>query len=167
MTKSSHSTTFAKDEEDYAVRALAGESVILAAALNLPIAVKPTVTDLRALARAIESVNAMSPFASLRRLRKYRSQYLQLFPAADELLNRCVALLARPVEGSTAMDFSYIQGMHVAGGLAAITGLQSAMSAVSEALDRKIAYAVASASMYVAVVSLITTLVLGLLSLPR
>jgi hypothetical protein len=165
MSEKSRAANFAKDDTDYKARRAAGESFVLAPALNLPNRVKPTVATLRQLASSIESVNPLNPLTSLSRLRRYRSQYLRAYPTADSLLEECITLLGRPVEGVSDIDFSYLQGMHVAGGMSAITSLQSAMSAVSEALDRKIAYAVASISMYVAVISLLATLILGILSL--
>ena len=165
MTDFSRSATYAKDEADYQTSRQRGEDVVLAAGVNLPVVVKPVVTDLRRLAHLIESVNALNPFMSIVQLRRYRSQYMREQPDQEALLENCVASLARPVEGKTSMDFAYIQAMHLSGGLAAITALQSAMKLVAETLDRKIAYAVAGASMYVALASLLATLVLGVMSL--
>ncbi len=165
MTPTAQGTSFAKDEADYKARREAGELVVFAPGINLPVIVKPTVTSLRQLARSIESVNPINPLSSLRELRRYRSRFVEAYPAAEAELNNCTESLGRPVEGASNLDFAFLQAMHSAGSTSAIASLQSAMSAVSEALDRKIAYAVASLSMYVAVISLLATLILGILSL--
>jgi hypothetical protein len=53
----------------------------------------------------------------------------------------------------------------MANGIAALMELNSTFSSVAEALDRKSAYSMACFSLYVAVVSLSATVILGLLSI--
>ena len=64
------------------------------------------------------------------------------------------------------MDNAWFQGFSTALGTSALFRLQSAYQAVGEVIDRKAAYTLAAISLYVAMLSMVLTVVFGWLSLP-
>ena len=162
---SERTTTFATERSDYEARRRTGETVVLAPALHMPSKVRGVAAAYRALATQANSITVLNPLAAARVLPNLRMRFDAGYAEADELLKECIARMSEPTEGTTASDLAWIQGFTFAAGLSAFTDLQSAVAAASEALDRKAAYSIASFSLYVAIVSLIATVVLGLLSL--
>jgi hypothetical protein len=65
--------------------------------------------------------------------------------------------MENPVEGGPSMDNAWFQGWATALGYTASTRLTLALGSASATIDRKTAYAVASFSLYIAVVSLVAT----------
>lgn len=148
------STRFVNDRSEYEQALETGERVVYTAALHLPYEVKTMCQELRALAASADRVNILNPFSSYFRLRSIRKKYLIKEPEFRAQLQDCFVKLAQPVEGSTALELGFLQGVTLATGLSALLELNSSMSAVSEALDRKSAYSLACFSLYVSIVSL-------------
>ena len=161
----SRNTTFATERAEYEAKAAAGETVLLAPALHLRHKVKDISAYFRAIATRAESVSILNTISALIVLRSLRKEYSAREQEAQAALRDTVERLGEPVEGSTALEMGWVQGFTLAAGLSAYTNLQSAVTAASEALDRKSAYAIACFSLYVAVLSLAATLVLGIMSL--
>ena len=161
----SHSTTFTTERAEYEAKSAAGETVVLAPALHLPHTVKNISDYYRTIATQAESVGILNTITALRELAKLRKEYAARDQEAQSTLRDTIERLGEPVEGSSALEMGWVQGFTLAAGLSAYTNLQSAVTAASEALDRKSAYAIACFSLYVAVVSLVATLVLGIMSL--
>ena len=161
----SRSTSFTTDRAEYEAKSAAGETVLLAPALHLPYTVKDISDYYRAIATRAEGVGILNTIAALRELRRLRKEYSARDQEAQATLRDTVERLGEPVEGSSALEMGWVQGFTLAAGLAAYTNLQSAVTAASEALDRKSAYAIACFSLYVAVVSLAVTVILGIMSL--
>ena len=164
MSKS-NTTSFTTERSEYEARSAAGETVLLAPALHLPSQVREVAEHFRSIATFANGINVLNTIGALRHLRRLRVQYQSREPEARMALRDTVERLAEPVEGSTTLEMGWVQGFTLAAGLSAYTNLESALSAASESLDRKSAYAMACFSLYVAVVSLVATLVLGVLSL--
>jgi len=139
--------------------------VVYAAALYLPSRVGSLCERLRSLANAANAVNILEPVSSYRRLRAIRSEFDALATEYRTQYDDCLSRLAEPVEGASGIDSGWIQGFTTAAGTSAILQLSSAYSSIGETLDRKSAYAVACFSLYVAIVSLVLTVVFGWLSL--
>ena len=86
-------------------------------------------------------------------------------PAHDMILSDWFARLAEPVEGGSHTENSWLQGYSTAEGLSAIFQLLSCRQSASEVVDRKAAYSMAIFSLYIAVISLILSVIFGLLTL--
>ena len=160
-----HSTTFTTERAEYEAKSAAGETVVLAPALHLGHTVKNLSDYYRTIANRAEGVGVLNTITALRELAKLRKEYAARDQEARATLKDTVERLGEPVEGSSALEMGWVQGFTLAAGLSAYTNLQSAVTAASEALDRKSAYAIACFSLYVSVVSLAATLVLGIMSL--
>lgn len=156
---------FATTRADYEARRATKHNVAYTAALHLPHDVAPLCAELRELAARASSVNVLRPFSSFKLLGQIRSTYVEKLPHVQSLHASCIEKLAEATEGASALDLGWIQGMTTAAGLSALSNLTSANSSVGETLDRKSAYAMACFSLYVSGVSLVATVVLGVLSL--
>ena len=163
--RTSHSTTFTTERAQYEEKSAAGETVVLAPALHLPHAVKDISDYYRTIATQAERVGILNTIVALRELRRLRRNYASRDQEAQATLRDTVDRLAEPVEGSSTLEMGWVQGFTLAAGLSAYTNLQSAVTAAGEAIDRKSAYAIACFSLYVAVISLTATLILGIMSL--
>ena len=152
------STRFVSDKSEYDRTRGTGERVAYTAALHLPNAVKGMCQELRELAASANQVNVLNPFSSYARLRSIRKTYVAREPAFRAQLQDCFVKLAEPVEGTSTLELGWLQGITLATGLSGLLELNSSMSAVSEALDRKSAYSIACFSLYVSIVSLLLTL---------
>jgi hypothetical protein len=161
----SPSTSFTDDRVEYETRQKAGESIVYAGALHLPLRVKPLSEELRKIAGAAETINVLNPFASYFKLQRCRRQWQARRTEVELQLQSCTQRMGEPVEGSSAIELGWIQGFTLAAGISAFAELNAASSSVSESLDRKAAYTMACFSLYVALISLVATLVLGILSL--
>lgn len=158
-------TKFTTSREEYEARDKGGERVVYAAALHLPSEVRPLCEELRNLALDANSVNVLNPIAAFLKLRAIRTRFLSREPALRVHLESCMSKLGEPVEGSTVLEMGWIQGFTFAAGMSAVSQLNFAISTASETLDRKSAYAMACFSLYVAGVSLVATVALGIMSL--
>jgi hypothetical protein len=139
--------------------------VILAPALYMPYKVKEIAEYFRSISSRAESVSILNTVTALRDLRALRKEYSARDQEAHAALRDTVEMLGEPVEGVSSLELGWVQGFTLAAGLSAYTNLQSAVTAASEALDRKSAYSMACFSLYIAVISLVATLVLGIWSL--
>ena len=142
-----------------------GARVAYAPALVLPDAVAPVATELERITASIEAVNVLRPLHAFKLLRVARSQLSAVQARYQTCLADCQRRLAEPVEGAPVMDNAWFQGIATAMGVAALSRLTEANRSAVEVVDRKSAYALASLSMYVALVSLVATIVFGWLSL--
>jgi hypothetical protein len=156
---------FATTKAKYDAARAANRHVVYTAALHLPQELAPLCSELRALAASANSVNVLRPFSSFRLLKELRATYALKQPTIQAAHASCIQKLAEPVEGVSAIDLAWIQGITSAAGISALSNLTSAASSASEALDRKSAYAMACFSLYVSVTSLVATVVLGVMSL--
>lgn len=161
----SQATRFATTREEYESGKGGKDLVVYTAALHLPSTVKPMCAELAEISNAASNVSIFNPFTSFLRLRVLRQKFLVREPVFRAELEACLKKLAEPVEGSTALEMGWIQGFTLAAGISAVLQLNLALSTASETLDRKAAYTLACFSLYIAVVSLIATVVLGALSL--
>lgn len=157
-------TRFTDDREEYE-RTRGGEAyVAYTAALFLPSRVKPLCERLQSLAAVANTINVLRPVASYRKLQAIRKEFDALSPEYQRQHDDCLSRLAQPVEGASGLDSGWIQGFTTAAGTSAVLRLSSAYSSVGEALDRKSAYAMACFSLYVAMVSLVISIIFGWLS---
>jgi hypothetical protein len=155
---------FVFDRAEYE-RAPKGAGVAYAPALCLPDRVAPLATELEGLAASLSGVSVLRSMHAYRRIAAIRKQFDSLQPRYQSCLADCHDRLSQPVEGAPSMDNAWLQGASTAMGISALTRLTSSASGVSETLDRKSAYALASFSLYIAIVSLVATVVFGWLSL--
>jgi hypothetical protein len=165
IVPTNRSTTFTTERAEYEQKSTAGEMVLLAPALHLRHKVRDIADYFRTIATRAESVSILNTITALRDLRGLRKEYSARELEAHATLRDTVERLGEPVEGSTVLELGWVQGFTLAAGLSAYTNLQSAITAAGEALDRKSAYAIACFSLYVAVISLTATLILGIMSL--
>ena len=142
-----------------------GARVAYAPALVLPDAVAPTAMKLEQIAASVAAINVLRPIHAFKLLKKARSELSAAQARYQACLADCHRRLGAPVEGAPVMDNSWFQGISTAMGLSAISRLTEANRSAAEVVDRKSAYALASVSMYVALVSLVATVVFGWLSL--
>jgi hypothetical protein len=139
--------------------------VAYAPALVLPDAVAPMATELERIAASVEAVNVLRPIHAFKLLKTARFELSVVQPRYQACLADCHKRLGEPVEGAPVMDNSWFQGISTAMGISALSRLTEANRSAAEVVDRKSAYALASTSMYVALVSLAATVVFGWLSL--
>ena len=162
---SERSTSFTDDRADYLARQATGELIVLTPALHQPSRIRPVAEAIRAIATAAESVNTFNSASAFMKLRRLRADFADNQPTATAMLRSCTHRVGEPVEGATSLELGWVQGFTFAAGISAFTELNAALSSASEARDRKAAYAMAIFSLYIAIVSLVATVVLGLLSL--
>jgi hypothetical protein len=153
------------DRAKYDAGRAKGEKIAYGAALFLPHRVHAVCQELRALASSLEQVNVLNTVAAYACVRTVRRKFSERRAVYKELLDDCTSRLAEPVDGASTIDSGWIQAWAVASGVAGLQELTQALSALTEAMDRKAAYTLACFSLYIATVSLTATLVLGLLSL--
>jgi hypothetical protein len=151
-------TRFFSDRSQFKEAQARGEPAAYTAALGLPLDIKPMCAELREMATAADQVSVLNPLGAYLRLRSIRKKYRVREPAFRAQLQDCFRRLAEPVEGSTTAENAWLQGMTLAGGLSALLELNAITSAVSEALDRKSAYALACFSLYISILSLVLSL---------
>lgn len=145
------------NREDYDTRNKAGEEVIYAASIYMPSTVAPICKELQQLSADAESINPLNSLSSFFKLRSIRRKWRDGQQKFQSQLNSCVQLMGEPVEGASALDSGWIQGWNSAAGMSALTMLSTALSSVSNLLDRKTAYATACFSIYLALVSILIT----------
>jgi hypothetical protein len=156
---------FTDDREKYAARSESTGKLVYTPALYLPSRVKPLCEKLQALATSANEVNVLNPVTAFSRLHGVRGKFFEIEPTCRAELEECLRRLAEPTEGAGALDLAWIQGFNSAAGMSASNSLNLAYSAVGEALDRKSAYSLACLSLYLSVVSIVATVVLGVMSL--
>lgn len=144
----------------------ATDAVIVVPCLRLMQQVEPLAEGLSNLARSGESISVWRPIHAWRKLKSLRSQFALLTPRFQEAIKSCHDRLAQPVERGCSIDNAWLQGYSTAVGTSALFQLQSAFQSVGEVLDRKAAYALAAFSLYIAIASMVLTVVFGWLSLP-
>ena len=164
-TPGSSGLRFTDDRAEYDRARERCENIAYTAALYLSAKVKPLSNQLRQLADSANEINVLNPISSYRRLKSIRNGLNACLADYKSQMQDCLSRLAQPVEGASALDIAWIQGFTATNGIVAIAELQSAHSSVAEVLDRKSAYAMACSSMYIAVMSLGATVILGVLSL--
>lgn len=144
----------------------ATDAVIVVPCLRLMQKVEPLAEEFSTLARTGESISVWRPVHSWRKLKGLRTQFDLLTPRFNDDIKYCHDRMGQPVERGSSIDNAWLQGYSTAVGTSALFQLQSAFQSVGEVLDRKAAYALAAFSLYVAVVSMVLTVVFGWLSLP-
>jgi len=159
------SLSFETEREKYEERRSVGENVAYTAALNLPRKIKPLCEKIRAATSSLEAVSPLNPFSSFKSVTNARQQFASISSSYNEAHLDCLHRLAEPVEGAHGVDSAWVQGFTSANGTAAIIELTSSFSALGETIDRKSAYGLACFSLYVALISLVTTVVFGWLSI--
>ena len=156
---------FTDSREDYEAPRAPGVTLVYTSGLHLPQRVRPLCEELRQLAATAQVVNVLEPVSAFFKLRTIRRQWEKRQPAVQSELASCIKRMSEPVEGAPAIDLGWIQGFTFAAGMSAFTELNTSMSAVSETLDRKAAYSMACFSLYIALISFVVSVVLGLLSI--
>jgi hypothetical protein len=144
----------------------ATDVAIVVPCLRLMQKIEPLAEALSTLAGSGESISVWRPIHSWRKLKSIRSQFDLLTPRFREAIKTCHDRMGQPVERGSSIDNAWLQGYSTAIGTSALFQLQSAFQSVGEVLDRKAAYALAAFSLYVAVISMVLTVVFGWLSLP-
>jgi hypothetical protein len=139
-------------------------TAIVVPTLRLDDKVRPLVNELSALAQSAEMVSVWRPLHAYARLRELRKKFAAITPTHREILNHCHRCMMEPVEGAATMENAWFQGYSTALGTSAILQLQSAFQAVGEVIDRKAAYGLAALSLYIAVFSMLLTVLFGWLS---
>ena len=148
------------------VEAKAGEgAAIIVPTLRLNDAIDPFVREISALAQSGEAISVWRPIHSTVQLRALRAKFEAAVPRYRELLALCHERLSEPVERGSSMNNAWLQGYATALGTSALFRLQSAHQSLGEVIDRKAAYALAAISLYIAIVSLVLSVVFGWLSL--
>lgn len=156
---SNEGTRFTDDRSEYERARADGENITYTAALHLPNIVKPLCEELTSLASSANQVNVLNPFSSYRQLRAVRNRFSERTSRYLAQVQDCRSRLAEPVEGASPLELGWFQGFTFASGMAALMELNSSISSVSEALDRKSAYTMACFSLYIAVLSLVVSVV--------
>ncbi len=140
-------------------------SAIVVPTLRLDQAVSPLVQELSSLMQSAEAVSVWRPLHSTKNVRGLRAKFRAIVPRYTEIVALCHARMGEPVERGSSMDNAWLQGFSTALGTSALFRLQSAFQSVGEVLDRKAAYTLAAFSLYVAILSMVLTVVFGYLSL--
>jgi hypothetical protein len=120
--------------------------------------------ELRQFASTAEAISVWRPIHAWVGLRQIRNELAAIRASHDTVLSEWFARLSEPVEGGTDMQNAWLQAYSTAEGTSAILQLLSSRQAVSEAIDRKSAYSMAIFSLYIAVASLVLSIVLGVLA---
>ncbi len=157
--------SFETERDKFEARKANGENVAYTAALNLPRKVKPLCVRIQNEVSSLEAISPLNPLLTFKAITKVRRQFSDIAVSYNEAYADCLHRLAEPVEGAHGVDNAWVQGFTSANGNSAIFELTSSYSALSETLDRKSAYGLACFSLYVAMVSLVTTIVFGWLSI--
>ena len=126
--------------------------------LNVDTLVAPLCSILEKIDSEAERVNVFEPFCSYLTLRRLRRELLAHQTQFRDLMTNCLRKLADISEGAPSNDTAWYQGWSVALGMSAVTRLNLSFASASAAIDRKAAYAIAIFSLYVAVISIIISL---------
>ena len=111
-------------------------------------------------ADAVNIFNPLNTFRSLNTLSKRRNILTSEY---NELINHCYERLQQPVSGPGRV-LGFVQGWATAKGSALVLKLQNTWNECGAVLDRKYAYSYAIVSLYIAVLSLILSIVFYFLS---
>ena len=140
-------------------------SSVIVPTLRLEEKISPAVSLLASLTLRAEKVSIWRPFHATRALSSLRAELDAITNQYKEAVDLCHARMRAPVGGGSSMDNAWFQGFSTALGTSALFQLQSTYQSAGEVLDRKAAYALAAISLYVAVLSMVLTVVFGWLSL--
>ena len=138
---------------------------IVVPTLRLDEQITPVISKLAELAQRAEVISIWRPLHATRALKLHRTELEALSLQYKEAVTLCHLRMRELVAGGSSMDNAWFQGFSTALGTSAIFQLQSTFHSASEVLDRKAAYSLAAISLYVAVLSMILTVVFGWLSL--
>lgn len=129
---------------------------IIIPTLNIDDSLAPLAEKIYSATKGAEKVNILDPFSGFFRLNKLSKQKGAIAEEYEIQLKECYDLLKAPVEGP-GMAMAFAQSWSTAKGLAAITKLQETWRNLDALVDRKYAYSVAIFSLYIAVASLVLT----------
>lgn len=144
--------------------------MILAESIEIPTLTveerhRPLAESIRALASQTDNINVLRPIHAAINIRTITRQRRNLETPYKTAIEDVLGRTAQPVSGpGFAMATS--QSWSVALGLTTFFRLNSDWNHLGAALDRKMAFATASFSLYVALISLLATTTFGWLSLP-
>jgi hypothetical protein len=127
--------------------------------------VEPLAQEVTALAREIESVNVINPFAAFIRLRRLETSRSELAKKVGEKLSKSLGALRSPVNNAPGGMAGYFQALSVGQSLTATLILQGQWQRLVSSFDRKSAFTVASISIYISIVALLVTIGFGIATL--
>jgi len=134
--------------------------------LNLVKAIDPLCTELLELTREAEAVNVFNPFSAFRSLPPLTRRKDILQSRYDKELAQCYDCLGQAVSGP-GWTMGFAQAWSTAKGTSAILRLQDIWNALGAVLDRKYAYSFAILSFYLAIFSLLLSIIFGVLTMNR
>jgi len=132
--------------------------------LEIEQAVAPLCKEILEVASQAEAANILNPVTTFWRLKKVSRQRERLRPRYDAVVADCHGRLVEPVTGGPGFMLGWAQVWATAKGTSALLKLQSTWAELQAIIDRKYAYTFGVLSLYVAVISLIATFLLPVLS---
>lgn len=137
---------------------------IIVPALNIEKEIEPLCSELLPLSIEAEAISIWNSIKIISVLPKIRRKYLNLRNAYEKKIALCHETLKSTVEGP-GMTMTFMQIWNTALSTSAILRLQRNFSELGAVLDRKYSYSMAIFALYIAIISLISTLSLGILAL--
>jgi hypothetical protein len=135
----------------------AKDRTVVIPALLLAEKVIPLIRSLSAITDDAEQISVWRPIIAFCKLKRIRPRWNAERVKAAAMLDHCYDRLKEPVERGSSADNAWFQGWS-----AAIGTSVDALHGGGEVLDRKSAHSLASLSLYIALISLITSIVIAL-----
>ena len=131
--------------------------------LHLNEEIQPLCDKLLELTKKAESVNIVNPFTCWSDINKVRKDTHKLEQQFYETLFSCYKLLESNVEGGPAMILGWMATWSNGIGVSSILKLQNLWNGLAATVDRKTAYCFSTTSFYIAVFSIIITIITSII----
>ena len=128
--------------------------------INIEKTIEPVYNSIRKLYRKVDSINILNPL-NVVKLQRINTQKKKLQLKYEKQIEECYSLLIEPVSGP-AFSLGFTQSWSTAKGSSAILKLQNAWFELGAVLDRKYSYMLAILALYIAIISVLLTLGIGL-----
>ena len=133
---------------------------ILIPTLNIEKTIEPVYNSIRKLYRKVDSINFLNPL-NVVKLQRINTQKKKLQLIYEKKIEDCYSLLIEPVSGP-GISMGFFQSWSTAKGSSAIMKLQNAWFELGAVLDRKYSYMLAILALYIAIISVLLTLGIGI-----
>lgn len=150
------------DEKEPAKAPVRGAIVIPTFGLWLEL--DPLCADIKALLDDAERVRFLNPCSAFWRLNRISRKRSALRAQYESAIHKCLERTTQHVDGPV-LDSAALQTWSKSIGEAVLFRIHSLWGDLGATVDRRFAYALASLSLYIASVSLVATVVLGITSL--
>lgn len=133
--------------------------------LNIDELVNPLLTEVRTHIINTDKIYIFNSLSTYRKLNKIRHAQQELVTKYEAVISDCYLKISAPVEGP-GLVMSFAQTWSLSKGLSAVMKLQSSWNELDALIDRKYTYSTAILSLYIAMLSLILTIIFGMFSIP-